>query len=134
MTSSTIALYSLQQYIHSNLLLIFFNSTLKSCVFLFAIFISRGPNSNRARSSGSSNHDFIRIPFSGYNWKFSLTLSTIIILDKGLPNLTRSYIIQLLSQISTLFEYHADDTIWMISIFYYPANQAPSPHILIVQP
>lgn len=50
-----------------------------------------GANSINAVSFSSWYHDRIRIPLSGWYWKFSDRLSTIIILAKSRPIRERSY-------------------------------------------
>ena len=49
-----------------------------------------GAISTKAVSSGSSNHDFIEIPFSGCNRKFSVILSTMIVLLSSRPRQLKS--------------------------------------------
>jgi hypothetical protein len=56
-----------------------------------AIWINNGASSKRAVSSLSVNQDFMKIPFSGYSWKFSAILSTIIIFEMFLPILDKSF-------------------------------------------
>ena len=49
------------------------------------ICFSNGAMSKRAVSSGSSNHDFIVMPLSGYSKKFSVMLSTMMVRSSSLP-------------------------------------------------
>ena len=57
---------------------------------MYKIPLSKGNNSSRAVSFGSSNQLLINIPFSGCNWKLSATLSTMITLCIGRPSFERS--------------------------------------------
>ena len=55
------------------------------------IYFKSGASSERAVSFISSNQLLIKIPLSGCSWKFSATLSTIIVFDKSRPILLRSF-------------------------------------------
>ena len=55
------------------------------------IYFKRGASSERAVSFISSNQLLMKIPLSGCNWKFSATLSTMIVFDKSRPILLRSF-------------------------------------------
>ena len=66
-------------------------ASLTSGTYFLTICLSRGASSLRAVSFISSNHDLIKMPLSGYSWKFSATLSTMIVLARSRPILERSF-------------------------------------------
>ena len=61
-----------------------------SGTYFLTICFKRGANSDSAVSFISSNQLLMKIPLSGYSWKFSATLSTMIVLDRSRPILLRS--------------------------------------------
>jgi len=67
-------------------------STISKKINYTHLRLSKGANSNKAVSYISSNQLFMNIPLSGCLLKFSATLSTMIVLCKGLPILLKSLI------------------------------------------
>ena len=79
------------EFIKSSLSLWYnYRISLTSSHWLSDIFKSKGANSNREVSLESEIQVLIKIPFKGYNAKFSAILSTIITLEISLPNLDKS--------------------------------------------
>ena len=69
----------------------FLKASRTSGTCFFTIYFSSGASSERAVSFMSSNQLLIKMPLSGCSWKFSATLSTIIVFDKSRPILLRSF-------------------------------------------
>lgn len=68
----------------------FLRASRTSGTCFLTICLSRGASSDRAVSFISSNQLLINIPLSGYSWKFSATLSTIMVFDRSRPILLKS--------------------------------------------
>ena len=70
--------------------LLSFKARRMSGTFYSTICLKSGAKSAKAVSSGSSNQDLIEIPFSGWSRKFSVMLSTIMVLSSYRPSCDRS--------------------------------------------
>ena len=68
----------------------FLRASRTSGTCFLTIYLRRGASSERAVSFMSSNQLLMKIPLSGCSWKFSATLSTMMVLLKSLPILLRS--------------------------------------------